>query len=175
MCAFHRAKLVRQHQQVEPARCALTAIHFPEQRSLTADDTTAEPLPAPLQKLAATARALEARSSHRATDGDGAHRPAATTPFESLHDRAHSLQSHESYAQQSSKAGNTAGQSSAEEKSADGTNVWYHAAGHDPIWVLLYVVKVRLAQAQLAGNDWQLDLSTDAALASESQNHMCPS
>lgn len=145
--------MVRQHQQVEPIRCALTAIHFPEQRNLTADDTAAEPLPAPLQKLAATAQALEDRSNHRTADGDGAHRPAATTPSESLH-CSNSLQSHESQPEQSSKAGNTAGQGSGEEKSADGTVVRWHAAGHDPVWLFLYAVKVRLAQAQVAGDDW---------------------
>ena len=155
---LYRARLVRQHEQVEPTRCALTAIHFPEQRTLTTDDTTAEPLPAPLQKLAATAKALEDRGgNYRTADGDGAHREAPTTP-ESLHDRSVNLPSLESHSQQSSKAGNTAGQGSAEEKS-----VQYHAAGHDPVWLLLYAVKVRLAQAQLAGNDWQSGLSTGAA------------
>ena len=165
--------MVRQHQQVEPARCALTAIHFPEQRALTADDTIAEPLPAPLQKLAATFKALEDRGNYRTADGDGPHREAATTP-ELLDDRSISLQSHQSHSQQSSRAGNTAGQGSAEEKSADGTIVRYHAAGHDPVWLLLYAVKVRLTQAQLTENAWQPGLSTDAALADGSQSHLHP-
>lgn len=155
MCLY-RARLVRQHQQVEPARCALTAMHFPETRTLTADDTAAEPLPAQIQKLAATAKALEDRGNYGPEDGDGAHRPAAITP---LHGRSNSLQSHESQPQQSSKAGNTADQG------ADGTSVRHHAAGHDPVWLLLYAVKVRLAQAQVAGDNWLPDLLTDDMLA----------
>lgn len=150
---------------MEPGRCALTTIHFPERRSFTGDDTTAEPLPAPLQKLAATAKALEDRSTHRTTDSDDAHRPAATISG-SLHDRNDSLQSHEIRSQHSSKAA----QCGAKEKGADETIVQFHAAGHDPVWILLYAVKVRLAQAQLAGNQicrrWQV--------ASESQDYCVP-
>lgn len=135
---------------MDPARCALSAIHFPEQRTLIADDATAKPLPAALQKLAATAKALEDRGNHRIAEGDGAHRPA--TP-ESMRGPSDCLQNHESSRRDSSQSGGTPGQGSIGKSCADGTVVRYHAAGHDPIWLLLYAVKVRPALAQLDEHD----------------------
>ena len=138
---------------MEPARCALTAIHFPEQRTLIADDNTAEPLPALLQQLAATAQALEDHGDCRIgatpADGDDAHGPAAAPRYRpSLQDASESLQGHERNAKES-----TAGEGPAVERSEDATHlpVRYHAAGHDPVWLLLYAVQVKLAQAQLNG------------------------
>ena len=81
--------MVRQHPQVDPPRCALAAIHFPELRTLTGDDTTAEPLPAALQQLATTAEALLDGSGHRPTGakpagGNNVHQPPVNTGTETL-------------------------------------------------------------------------------------------
>ena len=133
---------------MDPARCALSAILFPEQRTLTADDAIAEPLPAAPRKLAATAKALEDRGNHRIAGGDEAHRLAAAAPT-SLHVPRDCLQHHES----NPRAGGAPGQKTFEESRDDGTDVRYHAAGHDPVWLLLYAVKVRPALAQLPWHD----------------------
>ena len=138
---------------MDPPRCALTAIHFPEHRTLTGDDTTAEPLPAALQQLAATAEALLDGSGHRPTGakpagGNSVHQPAAVTGFEPLH---HSMAQHDG----STVADGTAGKDAAVEMSnaavamrgagAAPERVHHHAAGHDPVWLLLYAVKVKMA------------------------------
>lgn len=161
--------MVRQHPQVDPPRCALTAIHFPEHRTLTGDDTTAEPLPAVIRELAATAEAVtHCSGGHRPktakpADGNSAVRPAAATGSDSLH---HGLPQRTANPERYSTAGVDAavetgaaavetkaaavGTTSAavETKGADAALefVSYHAAGHDPVWLLLYAVKV-IAQA----------------------------
>lgn len=162
-----RARLVRQQPQVEPVRCALTAIHFPEHRTLTGDDSTAEPLPAALQQLAATAEALIHCSGHRPTAGSGAHRPAAATAAGPLHD---DIPQHGSKPEEDCQADSTPGKAAAVGKGAAAVEVRdaavevggaavevaaaasepvrHHAAGHDPVWLLLYAVKVKLAQCQ---------------------------
>lgn len=47
-----RSRWHNQHASFEATRCALTAVHFPDSRTLAADESPAEPLPGHLQTLA---------------------------------------------------------------------------------------------------------------------------
>lgn len=122
------------------------------------EDTTAEPLPAVLRELAATAEAVtHSTGGHpprgaEPTDGHSAVQPALAIRPESLHD---GMAQRDANPQSDSTAGMDAavemqaaavGMSSAavELQGADAALelVSYHAAGHDPVWLLLYAVKV---------------------------------
>ena len=147
-CYPCRAKLARQNSQVDAGRCALTTIHYPEQRTLTADNATSEPLPAVLQQLAATAQALTAGSGRHFAAAEipqsgGGHRQAAASASQPLQSLTEDLSNHQSNLSDSRNSPSTSGNVQEGEHSTMAAGVRYHAAGHDPVWLLLYTVKVQ--------------------------------
>ena len=147
-----RTSLLSQHTLVEVSRCALTAIHFPEQRTLTADEPAAEPLPATMQHLAATAEALLAGAGHhrrqtsaaavQACDtsaSSGGQHQSAADPTAAVRDpSSHQAQSSSHMTEGFSRPDVTA------KEHVEPAAVRHHAAGYDPVWMLLWAVKVIL-------------------------------
>ena len=143
--------MVSQHTLLEAARCALTTIHYPEHRTLTADEPTAEPLPAALYRLAATAQALLASSgtSSRTTSsaGGSGHRQAAANPGGAVRDPGSNLA--EPFSQGTAEVSNhvfsdcDVGAVARQQSEQDVyVTTRHHAAGYDPVWMLLFAVKV---------------------------------
>ncbi|KAA6426422.1 MAG: hypothetical protein FRX49_03533 [Trebouxia sp. A1-2] len=149
--AHEHGLLLKQSSAPNPssARCALTAIHFPEQRTLTADEPAAEPLPATMQHLAATAEALLAGAGHhrrqtsaaavQACDtsaSSGGQHQSAADPTAAVRDpSSHQAQSSSHMTEGFSRPDVTA------KEHVEPAAVRHHAAGYDPVWMLLWAVK----------------------------------
>lgn len=152
--------MVGQHTLLEAARCALTTIHYPEHRTLTADEPTAEPLPVALHRLAATAQALLSsggNSCHTTSPaaevgsglpaGGSGHRQSAANPGGAGRDPDAELTepcNHEKAdvgdcLVSSADVGANSGQQSGHDVAL---TTRHHAAGYDPVWMLLFAVKV---------------------------------
>ncbi len=158
ICLLHLGiSLLSQHALVDISRCALTTIHYPEHRTLTADEPTAEPLPATMQHLAATAEALLAGGGHRwqtsaaavqacdTSASSAGHHQSAADPTAAVRDpSSHQAESSSHMTEGVSHPDVTAkeGQQSKEQFACDA--VRHHAAGYDPVWMLLWSVKVTL-------------------------------
>ena len=153
-----RTSLLSQHSLVDISRCALTTIHYPEQRTLTADEPTAEPLPATMQHLAATAEALLAGGGHRwptsaaavqacdTSASSGGHHQSAADPTAAVKDpSSHQADSSNQLTEGFSRPGVTAKEGQQSEGQIDRAAVRHHTAGYDPVWMLLWAVKVNLA------------------------------
>lgn len=156
-----RAAGVGQHTLLEAARCALTTIHYPEHRTLTADEPTAEPLPAALHRLAATAQALLAgsgNSCHTASSaaeaesglpaGGGGHRQTAANPGGAVDPGANLTEpcNNETADVSMHLVSNSECEANAAQQSGHDVDLTtrHHAAGYDPVWMLLFAVKVGL-------------------------------
>lgn len=72
-----RSRQCSQHATFEAARCALTAVHFPDRRTLTADESPPEPLPAHVQTLA---DALDAHLHKQGLSYSPKHSQPVTSP-----------------------------------------------------------------------------------------------
>ena len=136
----------------------MTTIHFPEQCTLTGDDSTAEPLLAALQQLAVTAQALATGGGHRhsaAADaepvtGGGGHRQAHASHTEQCQSP------HERVTQQdTTDIGNVCSSvhTASRLNAARSVGLQHHAAGYDPVWLLLYTVKVLALPFQVIDTD----------------------
>ncbi|KAL0021866.1 hypothetical protein WJX77_009321 [Trebouxia sp. C0004] len=146
-----RTSLLSQHTLVEISRCALTIIHYPEQRTLTADEPKAEPLPAAMQHLAATAEALLTGGGHRwqtptaalqacdiSASRGGQHQYAADPTAAVRDPSSHQAESSSHMTEGFSHPGVTAKEG---QQSEEHVAVRHHAAGYDPVWMLLWAVK----------------------------------
>jgi len=153
----HRTSMLSQHSLVDISRCALTTIHYPEQRTLTADEPTAEPLPATMQHLAATAGALLAGGAHRwptsaaavqacdTSASSGGHHQSAADPTAAVRDLGrHQAESSSHMTEGFSRPDVMAKEGQQSEGQLVRAAVRHHAAGYDPVWMLLWAVKVTL-------------------------------
>lgn len=120
MLVSYRGLSIHSSQEgFDAARCALTAIHFPEGRTLAADEPPADPLAPPMHSLAAAVSALLGREAAGKSGVPGtASLSANISPGERLEEEEEA----------SPVAGQQYGQ--------------YQAAGYDPAWMLLFAVKV---------------------------------
>ena len=152
-----RTSLLSQHSLVDISRCALTTIHYPEQRTLTADEPTAEPLPATMQHLAATAGALLAGGAHRwptsaaavqacdTSASSSGHHQSAADPTAAVRDLGrHQAESFSHMTEGFSRPDVMAKEGQQSEGHLVRAAVRHHAAGYDPVWMLLWAVKVTL-------------------------------
>ena len=150
-----RTSLLSQHTLVDISRCALTTIHYPEQRTLTADEPATEPLPATTQHLAATAEALLTGGGHRwptstaAVQGcdisasSGGQHQSAADPTAAVRDpSSHQAESCSHMTGGFSHPGVMAQQGQQSQEDVVPAAVRHHAAGYDPVWMLLWAVKV---------------------------------
>jgi len=147
-----RTSLLSQHMLVDISRCALTTIHYPEHRTLTADEPAAEPLPATMQHLAATAEALLAGGGHRwqtttaACDisaSSGGQRQSAADPTAAVRDSSSNQAESSSHMTEGfSRSGVTAKEGPQSKEHVVPVAVRHHAAGYDPVWMLLWALKV---------------------------------
>ena len=149
--------MLSQHTLVDISRCALTTIHYPEQRTLTADEPAAEPLLATMQHLAATAGALLAGGGHRwqtsaaavqacdiSASSDGHHQSAAD-PTAAVRDPSSNQADSSSHMTEGfSHPGVMTKEGQQSEEHVVPVAVRHHAAGYDPVWMLLWAVKVTL-------------------------------
>jgi len=153
-----RTSLLSQHSLVDISRCALTTIHYPEHRTLTADEPTAEALPATMQHLAATAEALLAGGGHRwptsaaavqacdTSASSGGHHQSAPDPTAAVRDpSSHQAESSSHMTESFSRPDVMAKEGQQSEGQIVRAAVRHHTAGYDPVWMLLWAVKVNLA------------------------------
>ena len=152
-----RTSLLSQHTLVDISRCALTTIHYPGQRTLTADEPAAEPLPATMQHLAVTAEALLTGGGHRRQTSTAAVQACATSAssggqHQSAADPTAAVRDPSSHQAESSShmtggfchASVTAQEGQQSKEHVAPAAVRHHAAGYDPVWMLLWAVKVTL-------------------------------
>ena len=140
-----RASTSRQQTPLEAPRCVLTAVHFPDNRTLTADESIAEPLPATLNHLLATAQTLLTRGGH--SDCTAHPAGALQNPQAQFAEPLGQIAGVCSRPGLNREAdGSTDSRQAGSDPAAPGVTdvitVRYHTAGYDPVWLLLFAVKV---------------------------------
>ena len=135
-----RSSLLKQHADFEAPRCALTAVHFPDGRTLAADESPPEPLPPHLQALADAVDAVLTKDVSQAS----CNKPNSASALGSGSKSAASLGRTAKCSSEGGSGGVQALAAAGSEAEAKQRHVQYCAAGYDPAWLLLFAVKVRI-------------------------------